>query len=545
MAVITVARRLVVAFGALALCLAWSTAAAPSMKKPHILHIVADDLGRNDLGYTNGKKTQTTTIDELINQGTWLDSYYTFKICSPTRASIMTGRFPFNAGFYDMNNDENHCTSNFTLLPALLKKEGYATHALGKWDIGFIKKRCTAAMSGLDSFLGYYEACIVDYWYHGAPSISNTSVFDFAESVGTTISGATGFNGTYNRNAFSDRAIEIIKNNPADTPMYMYLAFQNVHLGCGRGRKHGIQAPCETMDLYGTTKTDLFKGQGGMLTELDYGVGNVTQALKDAGMWDNTIVVFVSDNGGPLDHSTNAPFRGGKHTFWEGGVRVASFISGPVLPPSARGTIYSGMAHSSDWYVTLVEGLAGGTIPEDTGPNKPDGFNLWPAIVANATSPRHEVVHQVSNEYFTEGVTAIRVDNYKLIIGNPGDNRVVPWPELGTESVPFGQDGGEHEHGTNHCRVPPGKTHKGTKSCKPACLFDVVNDPTESHDLADQKDMQPIIANLTKRLKEYGAKGYIPAHEFTPYEWQHSAHKKMEDTADKLGFLQPIDLEQE
>ena len=98
---------------------------------------------------------------------------------------------------------------------------------------------------------------------------------------------------------------------------------------------------------------------------------------------------------GPLDHTTNYPLRGGKHTFWEGGVRVEAFVSGPLIPVGLRGSVWTGLAHSSDWYKTLVEGVAGLTIPENTGPRAPDGFNLWGAICNNHTSPREEVVHQV------------------------------------------------------------------------------------------------------------------------------------------------------
>ena len=128
------------------------------------------------------------------------------------------------------------------------------------------------------------------------------------------------------------------------------------------------------------------------------GIGNVTAAYKAAGLWDNTVLILVSDNGGPLDHTTNAPLRGGKHTFWEGGVRVVAFVSGPLIPVARRGTEYLGMLHSSDWYPTVVEGIAGGKVPAYSGPTPVDGFDVWAAILGNATSPRTEVIHQVKSE---------------------------------------------------------------------------------------------------------------------------------------------------
>lgn len=108
-------------------------------------------------------------------------------------------------------------------------------------------------------------------------------------------------------------------------PMYFYLAYQNVHLACGSeppnvavgsGKKFGLQAPCPSVDLYATSVTDQIKVQGAMVTELDYGVGNVTAELVAQGMWNNSVIFMVADNGAQMDHGKNFPLRGGKHTFW-------------------------------------------------------------------------------------------------------------------------------------------------------------------------------------------------------------------------------------
>jgi len=199
-----------------------------------------------------------------------------------------------------------------------------------------------------------------------------------------------------------------------------------------------------------------------MTTELDYGVANITTALKDAGLWDNTVLIFMSDNGGPLDHSTNAPLRGGKGSNYEGGVRVESFVHSPLITDSGKS--WSGLAHSSDWYATIYEGIAGGNLKaQSTGPRAPDGHNLWPALSGgNVTSPRTEVIHAVQNQYFnhTGGhcatckpnvrVAAARFGDWKVITGASctGAN-VVSWPEPAAEEVPFGLSTGWVREGTN------------------------------------------------------------------------------------------------
>lgn len=176
-----------------------------------------------------------------------------------------------------------------------------------------------------------------------------------------------------------------------------------------------------------------------------------------------------------------------------------SFISGPAVPPARRGTRWTGLAHSSDWYHTVVEGLAGGKVPANTGPRAPDGFNLWPAIVADEPGPRTEVVHQVENKYSCDCKpappqfaclllnkhlhiadrnnpqktcsSAIRMGEMKLLVNNPGDSRTIGWPEPAAKPVPFGLTGGEIEPGTDHARAPAVGGSIFELVCVPYCLF--------------------------------------------------------------------------
>ena len=305
---------------------------------------------------------------------------------------------------------------------------------------------------------------------------------------------------------------------------------------------------------------DTFKAQAANMLELDMGIANVTAALKARGMWDDTLVVLVSDNGGPLDHTTNAPLRGGKHTFWEGGVRVVSFVSGGAnaLPAARRGTVYRGMMHSSDWYRTFVEGVAGGS-PIDpngtntTGPTPPDGFNMWPVLQSPAAgeapaSPRTEVIHGVRNRFFNDSSTgyALRVGAYKLLVGDPGDARTLAWPAPSDGAPAFGTSGGVvSPH--NRCRAGP-KAYPGVpkpkaKRChKTPCLFNVVADPGETTDLAPNASYAHIVAQLTARLEAAGMTGPDTALAY-PYDARTQAKHENASCLRGLqnGTMQPFD----
>eukprot|EP00041_Stephanoeca_diplocostata_P016571 m.326835 g.326835 ORF g.326835 m.326835 type:complete len:406 (+) comp20409_c0_seq11:213-1430(+) len=243
--------------------------------KPNIVHIVADDLGYNDLGIRNGGKTFTPVIDDLIRNGVTLSSYYTFRVCAPTRASIMTGRYPWGVGYYDMSDDMHHCVDpKYQMTPAVLKSLGYETHAIGKYDVGFVLRHCLPTYRGFDDFFGYYTACTSDYWMHGAPggsdALGHCNDIDFHDSVGANISGAVmhgpnSVNNTYDQVLFTERAVHHINafaanqnTDGAASGLYIYLAYHNVHDTCSKNReKAGLGAPRDTVGALGGHRIEL------------------------------------------------------------------------------------------------------------------------------------------------------------------------------------------------------------------------------------------------------------------------------------------------
>lgn len=366
-------------------------------------------LGFNDVWHMqpdgsvqDNPHTLTPSINRLMSEGIKLTAYHTYKVCAPSRAAIMTGRYPWGVGYYDMKGPEA-IPLGFKLVSNLLVDAGYETHAIGKWNLGSTIKPYTPTHRGFSTFFGYYAACQVDYWYHGAGPqecgqkgvgghdgipLHVGNITDLSNSSTTTdIQPARGFNGTYNEEMFTAEAERLIAKHAAGlrsgevaagAGFYLYLAYHNVH-----GATNDLasqQAPKATVDLYNTTKLDTYKvagaeivrlvlfapfytkrpsvcsGQtlekliedvvaGAMITKLDDGVGAVRAALEQAGMFSNSVIAFCSDNGGPLDHATNLPLRGGKHTLWDGGLRVTAWVSSPLFHPDRRGTVWDGLMY--------------------------------------------------------------------------------------------------------------------------------------------------------------------------------------------------------
>lgn len=224
----------------------------------------------------------------------------------------------------------------------MLHDNGYETHAIGKWNLGATVKDYTPTFRGFDSFFGYYNAALGDYWYHGGGSgckpnasekghLHNTYITDLSNSSGAqdpegVLPAPDVVNGTYDQEMFTAEAVRLIKNRAArlavlqeanttttttgTAGMYIYLAYQNVHSTAQNKASlsgtHPLQSPCNEVDsLYGTTTLDTYKVMGGMITELDYGIGNVTAALNAAmhsGSKEEWVMVMAADNGGPLKH---------------------------------------------------------------------------------------------------------------------------------------------------------------------------------------------------------------------------------------------------
>jgi len=376
-------------------------APAPSPnQKPNILFIVADDLGWKDVGY-HGSDIKTPNIDHLASQGARMEQFYSLPMCTPTRAALMTGRYPFRyglqtmvipaAGTYGMATDE------YTA-PQALKDAGYSTAIIGKWHLGHADQKYWPRQRGFDYQYGPLIGEI-DYFTHEAEGVvdwyrDNEVVKE--EGYSTTLLG--------------NDAVKYIGLHNVAQPMYLYLTFNAPHTP--------YQAPQEYLDRYKNIADPSRRAYAASITAMDDQIGRVVDALSKKKMLDNTLIVFMSDNGGtrnpmfsgaiadvskvkiPCD---NGPYREGKGMNYEGGTRVVAFAS---WPGHVKPGVNNEVMHAVDWYTTLVS-LAGGS----TAKSKPlDGMNMWETVSSGKTSPRTEVVYNIEPYR-----AAVRQGDWKLV----------------------------------------------------------------------------------------------------------------------------------
>ena len=469
-------------FARLAMFLLFMPSASPL---PNIVIVLADDLGFGGVSWAPAGDLLTPALDVLRQESVLLSSYYAYKYCSPSRASLLTGRFPYKTESTRNNlipySQEEGVNLNFTFLPQRLKDAGYATHGVGKWHQGLWSLPFTPTRRGFDSFRGYLAG--------GQDHFTQDSFGECGcaqkDMWGDGAVNATGEN-TYNAFRFTARAVEVIEATAAaGAPLFLYVALQNVHAP--------IEADPSFSRLYPNIKYDLRRNWNAMVSTMDSSVGNITAALKKAGMWENTVLWWASDNGSPVQvGGTNFPLRGSKGSNWEGGVRVPAMVGGGLVPPAQRGTARGGLVHVSDIYATALA-LAG--LPPADGAWAPvDGLNVWPYVSGAApASPRALIVHEHNLFDGPPSHGALRSGDLKLVI----------------QAEPSADWYGVSSAG-NFC-PPESGTQKFPTQCsiENPCMFNVTADPEERVDLAASRPAD--VAALTALFRSFDAEHHPPA----------------------------------
>ncbi len=428
--------------------------------KPNIVVILADDLGNADLGYRGGA-VKTPNIDELAAEGVRLESFYGQQLCTPSRAALMTGRYPMRYGLQTFVIFPSHTYGLSTAertLPQALKEAGYRTLMVGKWHLGHADDAYWPQNRGFDHFYGNVMG-EVDYdtrerggiidWQRNGKFIAEPGYY-------TTLIG--------------NEAVELIEQQDASTPFFLYFASLAPHAP--------YQVPAEYLARYEDVEDAPRRSYMAMISALDDQVGRIVATLAAKGLRDNTVILFASDNGGAKsglfasgskskeerEHeqggiaqdakapAANEPFRGGKGGIYEGGVRVPAIVNWPArLQPK----VVEAPLGMVDVMPTLL-GLAGG---HGSSERPMDGKDIWATLADGKPSPHDDLL--VNVEVFRG---AVRKGDWKLV----------------------------------EVALLPGKTE----------LFNLRNDPGEKSDVSAQHP--EIVQDLSARLLGY-AKQQTPS----------------------------------
>jgi len=431
--------------------------------KPNVLIILTDDLGYGDISAYGQKSYKTPHIDNIAAQGvSSTDFYVPTPYCAPSRATLLTGRFPLRHGLIKNPTPDAHeavdiigISSDEITMAEVFQEAGYATKAIGKWHMGH-KEEFFPVAHGFDEYYGILYS----------NDMRPVQIIQDKDTVQYPV------DQRLLTKTYTEKAIDFIKRKKED-PFFLYLAHAMPH------------KPLAASDRFYTPETpnDLYHD---VIRELDWSVGEIMNTLKELKILDNTIVIFMSDNG-PWYGGSSGGFKGMKATTWEGGIRVPFMIRYPkVFPENKKIDI---PLWSPDIFPTIFS--LTNIVPSAS--KKLDGQDI--TAILQGKSESHSPVFSLHNDE----IMSIRKGDLKLFIKNPKPFREV---DLNTWSDPRGPDGttilaqleGQATPAQYPGVIPDNSKHR-------IQLFDLKNDPTESMDLSQERP--EVVKELLQAYKEF------------------------------------------
>ncbi len=380
-----------------------------------------------------------------------MEQFHALLVCTPTRYALLTGRYPIRNGFHigvikpwsDWGLPEEEKT-----LPEVLQERGYFTAIVGKWHLGHRRASFLPMNHGFDHQYGPFNG-MIDYYAH-----RRGHALDWHRNQLTVHEKG------YATELFSQEAVRLIENHDPSRPLFLYLPFTAPHTP--------MQAPQRYQRMYRHEKAPYRQMYSAMVTSLDDGVKTIVEALKRKGIFSNTLIIFLSDNGGDVDRGgSNFPLRGEKGTLYEGGVRVPAVMVWPGQIPA--GGSLSTPTHMVDLFPTLSR-LAGYDL-KPQHQSRLDGVDLWPLVLGKAKADKREILLNLKREG-----GALLDGKWKLVVSKTG------------------------------------------KKPLHAALFNLELDPSEQDDVSSSHPR--ITAHLLSRLDEYATQAAPARHLPKPLDWQ-------------------------
>ena len=389
--------------------LAWCSLLNAADEKPNIVILLADDMGWADVGY-HGSPIMTPNIDRLASEGTRLERFYVCPVCTPTRAGLMTGRYPIRFGLmkavispwrnYAMDEAEQ-------LMPEILAKAGYKHRGIfGKWHLGNIHVKFTPTRRGFTEFIGHYNGAI-DYFTH-----IREGELDWHRNLDTN------YDEGYSTDLIAEAASKFIIQHADDGPFLCYVPFNAPH--------SPFQAKDKDIDRYrhlpelpgNNTNRKIRPTYAAMVDSMDQGIGNILKAIDDAGISENTLVWFMSDNGGTAQAGDNFPLRGQKGQVFEGGIRVPAVVRWP-------GKIEAGaITNASLAWIDVLPTLMDIVGMEESAPKPLDGISARDLLVGNTYSLDRDVFNYIGQQGEEVEEIALISAQWKLVVLGPNINNL-------------------------------------------------------------------------------------------------------------------------
>ncbi|MGK6352453.1 arylsulfatase [Parapedobacter sp. DT-150] len=378
----------------------WLPSYAQPVEKPNIVIILADDLGWGDVGY-HGSEIKTPNIDRLAREGVILDHFYTTPICSPTRAGLMTGRYPNRFGlrqtvippWSDFGVD-----TSAVFLPEMLARTGYRHRAaLGKWHLGHAKRAFLPLQRGFTHFYGHYNGAI-DYFTH-----EREGELDWHRNEESC------YDEGYTTDLITQEAVSCIKTYAqADAPFFLYVAYNAPHAPLQAKQEDLLANGYQENQSAVATKRQTYAA---MVSSMDEGIGDILSALAEMDIDTNTLVLFFSDNGAETAQGgSSGGLRGAKFLEWEGGTRAPAIIKWPA------GFVGGRILKQVTGYIDVVPTLREIAGSDEKLPAALDGVSIW-SVLSGARET-------IDREFYLGYGTLVTGNRWKVVKADAGNAKM-------------------------------------------------------------------------------------------------------------------------